>query len=89
MESPEGGPGIWHALDKDTLEEVAAHCSVGALLSLQQTCTSFWQLLSTSEKVWVRKLAEDFGMHLKVGGSADQQPALPKPASCPSTTGHP
>ncbi|GAB4822800.1 hypothetical protein N2152v2_009846 [Parachlorella kessleri] len=65
MESAEGGPGIWHALDKDTLEEVAAHCSVGALLSLQQTCTSFWQLLSTSEKVWVRKLAEDFGMHLK------------------------
>jgi hypothetical protein len=62
----DGSPNIWHALNKDTLEEVAGHCSVDTLLNLQQTCTSFSQLLTSSERVWFGKLAKEFGLYLKV-----------------------
>lgn len=76
---------ILQALNQDALEEVAAHCSVGTLLNLQQTCASFARLLATSERVWCRKLAEDFGLHLKarkpphVAGEGLISPAAPLP----------
>ena len=60
---------ILHALNQDALEEVAAHCDVASLLKLQQTCRTFAQLLAGSERVWFRKLAEDYGLHLKVGAA--------------------
>lgn len=58
------------ALNHDALEEVFVHCSPADLLAVRQTCRQAADLLTRSEKVWVAKLRESFGLGLKVGGRA-------------------
>lgn len=56
------------ALNHDALEEVFVHCAPADLLALRQTCAAAAHLLTHSEKVWLAKLRESFGLGLKVGG---------------------
>jgi hypothetical protein len=53
-------------LNNDALEEVFVHCSPRDLLALRSTCGSTASLLDSSEKVWLAKLRECFGLNLRV-----------------------
>lgn len=56
------------ALNRDALEEVFLHCAPPDLLAMRQTCGAAADLLGRSEKVWLAKLRESFGLSLKVRG---------------------
>jgi hypothetical protein len=62
----EGLTSLTGALNRDALEEVFLHCDPTDLLALRATCQSAVRLLDSSEKVWLAKLREKFGLHLKV-----------------------
>jgi hypothetical protein len=70
-------PDLCHLLGRDCLEEVCSQVSASDLLSLRQACNGFAKLLKQSEKVWVRKLEEDFGLALKVGCAPVRRAAGP------------
>lgn len=63
------------ALNRDALEEVFLHCGPADLLAVRQTCASAADLLGRSEKVWLAKLRESFGLCLKVRGAAGRAAA--------------
>ncbi|KAI3433414.1 hypothetical protein D9Q98_003229 [Chlorella vulgaris] len=57
-------------LNNDALEEVFVHCSPRDLLALRSTCGSTASLLDSSEKVWLAKLRECFGLNLRASAGA-------------------
>lgn len=50
---------------RDALEEVFVQCSPRDLLALRSTCRAACELLGRSERVWLAKLRESFGLHLR------------------------
>lgn len=50
---------------RDALEEVFVQCSPRDLLALRSTCRAASELLGKSERVWLAKLRESFGLHLR------------------------
>ena len=65
---PPAAPGLYDALDHDSLEELCARCDRNTLLALQGTCSGLRHLLTHGEKAWAACLRRDLGLQLKARG---------------------